>query len=122
MAQKSQIRRKKAELQTQTSPVLPALVTKNKAELVVNEDAHVWLLYRDPLAEIVKWAEYDADTEQVTLIMVSGNAQPLGIKLPDEMKDLLLDAETLYLVQMEENKKIADMGVVPLIVRALSVH
>ena len=98
------------------SPVLPTVASRMKVDILVNEQSEIWLLYDTPFAETVKWTEYDLDTNKVWLVLLSGRQQELGLVIPREMRDFLQYGHQIYLVQMQD-KKIADCGIVPLMVR-----
>ncbi len=97
-------------------PVLSPVAGRMKVDILVNENSQVWLLYDQPFAETVKWAEYDLDVNKVYLILLSGRQHELGLVIPDEMRALLRDGSQIYMVQMQD-KKILDCGMIPLMVR-----
>ncbi len=71
------------------SPVYPSLMSQMKAELVVNPESDVWLIYDRPLPEVMKWIEYDLDLETLTLVSISGKIQDFGMRVPPAMKKFL---------------------------------
>jgi hypothetical protein len=98
-------------------PVLPApSARRTKMDLLVNEKSDIWLLYDQPFAETVKWAEYELSLNKIYLGLLSGRQQELGLVIPKEMADLLKDGRQIYLVHMRD-KNMLDCGAVPLMVR-----
>jgi hypothetical protein len=98
------------------SPVYPSLMSQMKAELVVNPESDVWLIYDRPLPEVMKWIEYDLDLETLTLVSISGKIQDFGMRVPPAMKKFLRRAKLIYAVHQGEDH-IKDMSLVPLLVR-----
>lgn len=103
------------------SPLLPPVTTRMHADIVVNEKSDVWLLHDKAFTETIKWAEFDMEDNKVFLIMASGRQQELGIVIPDAMRLHLQDASVFYLIHLHQ-KKVRDCGVVPFVVRNLTVH
>ncbi len=98
------------------NPVYPSLMSQMKAELVVNPESDVWLIYDRPLPEVMKWIEYDVDLETLTLVSISGKIQDFGMRVPPAMKKYLRRAKQIYVVHQGEDR-IKDMSLVPLLVR-----
>lgn len=98
------------------NPVYPPLMSQMKVDLVVNPNSDVWLIYERPLPEIMKWVEYDADMETLTLVSISGKIQDFGMRVPPAMKKFLRRAKQIYAVHQGEGH-IKDMSLVPLLVR-----
>lgn len=97
-------------------PVYPSLMSQMKVDLAISPESDVWMIYEQPLPEIMKWIEYDVDLETLTLVSLSGKVQDFGMKVPPAMKKYMRRAKQIYAVhQGEENVK--DMSVVPLVVR-----
>ncbi|NCC21491.1 MAG: hypothetical protein EOM26_03405 [Alphaproteobacteria bacterium] len=97
-------------------PVFPDLNDKMKVDLAVNSKGEVWVLHTRPFPGILLWAEYDADTEAVTLCMEDGKIQELGIKVNQQVGKFLLRAKRVFTI-LTDGKKIEDMYLVPLLVR-----
>lgn len=102
-------------------PVLPTLASQMKVDILVNEKSDIWLLYDTAFREVVRYAEYDLDDNRVVLVTVTGKQQELGLVIPDPVRDELRRGAWMYLVQMK-GKDIADFGLIPFIVRDVTLH
>lgn len=98
------------------NPVLPPAVTQMKIDVLVNEAGKVWVAYDTPFAQPVQWVEYDVDLNTLIFIMGGGRMQEFGISINPKMAKVLALARSAWLVRMA-NKKIEDLGEVPLLVR-----
>lgn len=98
------------------NPVLPPAVTQMGIDVLVNEDGKVWVAYDKPFAAAVQWIEYDLDLNKLIFIMGGGRMQEFGITINPKMARVLARGSSAWLVRME-NKKIEDLGEVPLLVR-----
>jgi len=103
-----------------TPGICAPLASQMKVDFLFNEDGHVWLLHEKPLADTLKWVEYDGDMESVTLVMADDKIQDLGLRLPRAM-GMKINAKEITAMQMEDGK-VADFCVVPILLRNLSVH
>jgi len=103
------------------SPVRPDLAGRMHVELVVNENAQVWVLHDKPFPAILQWAEYDEESNALTFITHDGKIQDLGMVLPDPVADILLDAGELCAILMQGGE-IRDMGFIPVMVREIVFH
>lgn len=102
---------------SELSAILPPLASCMKVDLLVNEQSQVWLLHDQPFSGILRWAEYDAGTDTVTLIMDSGQIQEVGLPLSAPMRELLAGATLLHAILMGE-KYIKDVYRVPLVAKS----
>lgn len=102
-------------------PLRRPMAAEMHVELVVNDDAEVWVLHDRPFPAILQWAEYDEENNSLSFVTHDGKTQELGIIIPETIADILLDARTLYALYMPEGK-IADMGIVPIMVRETVFH
>ncbi len=109
------------EVQNPDLPVHPPASGTMKVDFLFNKDGGAWLLHDKPLPDILKWIEYDADDESVTLVAQNGKVQNLGLKIPADMGAYLHIAMTVTALRMEGDK-IADFAVVPLITRDTAVN
>lgn len=98
------------------SPVYPSLLSTMKADLVLNPESDIWLIYSEPLPELVKWIEYDIELETLILVSLSGKIQSFGKKVAPAMKKYLRQGRQIYLIRYDMDV-IQDMGIVPLVVR-----
>lgn len=98
------------------NPMLPPAVTQMGIDVLVNEDGKVWVAYDKPFAQSVQWVEYDLDLNKLTFIMGGGRMQEFGITINPKMAAVLAKGRSAWLVRMAD-KKIEDLGEVPLLVR-----
>lgn len=103
------------------SPILPPAASRMMVDIIINENSDVWILHDKSFTEVVKWAEYDLGDNKLVLVLLSGKMQELGIRIPNEMREYLRYGQKIFLVQMQ-NKKIADCGQIPLLVRDLAMN
>jgi len=73
-------------------------------------------LHDQPLPDILKWVEFDADLETVTLVTEGGKLQDLGIKIPSDMSYYIENAMELTTMLVKDGK-VADFAIVPMLTR-----
>lgn len=103
------------------SPVRKPMAAQMHVELVVNDDAEVWVLHDKPFPAILQWAEYDEESNMLSFVTHDGKVQDLGIIIPEKIADILLDARRVFAMYMPKGQ-IADMGIVPVMVRETVFH
>jgi hypothetical protein len=96
--------------------VLPSLAESMQVTLVANEQARLWLIHNQSFNDIVAWAEYDADSASMSLIMRDGRVQPLGLPLTEHARKVLRRARQLF-TMLVNNETVHDAYVLPLLVR-----
>lgn len=97
-------------------PVLPAAAPQMKIDVVVNRDCKVWVLHDRPFPDYLEWIEFDAETGMMTFIAAGGRMQDLGMTIHPPMDKLVREAKEVC-VMMIRDKKVRDMGLVPLTVQ-----
>lgn len=108
-------------LESVDSPVFPSMSSTMKVDFLYNQDGKAWLLHDRPLPDILKWVEYDSDTENVTLVTRSGKIQDLGLKVPAGQAMYIERAMEITVLLMNGGK-IADFAIVPMITRNITVN
>lgn len=103
-------------------PVRPPLSSQMHLELMVNDDSQVWLLHDKPFSGILKWVEYDEDTNLMTLVTEDGMSQNLGIVIPEKIGQLLLSSQQLTALLMNYEGQVGDFYIVPLMARGTVFH
>jgi hypothetical protein len=100
------------------NPLVQApLASMMKVDFLLNKEGGVWLLHDKPLPGILKWVEYDADTERVMLVKRHGGVQDLGLKVPLSMGYSLMGAKEITAMLIDGDGKIVDFAIVPLVAR-----
>lgn len=89
-----------------------------KYELVVHPEKGIWLLHDKPLKDILKWVDYDADRQSLTLCFGQGKIQDIGFPVPFHQEEIFLETEEISVMYMIDGK-MHDMAVVPLIRRKI---
>ncbi len=102
-------------------PLRHTMASQMHVELVVNDDAGVWVLHDQPFPAILHWAEYDEENNELTFITHDGKIQDLGMKIPNDIGDILLDADEICAMYMKDGK-VQDIGIVPIMVRDTVFH
>lgn len=95
------------------SPVLPPLATTMKVDFLWDDSGGAWILHDKPLAEILKWVDYDADRGVLTLNTTTGKIQDLGLPIPVTAVSSLRKVVEIAVMLMKEGK-ITDFAIVPL--------
>lgn len=98
------------------SPVLPPAATQMGIDVMVNEKGQVWVAHDKPFEYPVLWIEYDRDVNELNFMMRGGRIQEFGVRINKKMGDVLARGRKAWLVRIV-NKKIEDLGEVPLLVR-----
>ena len=100
------------------SPVLPPLASYMKVDFMFSQKG-VWILHDQPLPEILKWVDYDADRGTVTLNTAQGRTQELGLAIPAKAAAKLRKSVEISVILIK-NGQIADMTIVPLNILGLA--
>lgn len=95
--------------------VLPSLASRMNVDFVLNGDGSVWILHDQPFSHYLKWVEYDAADNNVTIVTQEGKMQPLGLHLPDAIIPALSQTERICITQLRD-EKIWDVYVLPFLV------
>lgn len=102
------------------APVYPDISSRMTLDFVFNEDG-AWLMHGRPLPDVLRWVEYDADTEQVTLVLREGRLQDIGLKVPADHGQKLFQLDKVTVMFMNEGQ-VEDIALVPLVARRISLH
>lgn len=103
------------------APVFSDLASQMNVDLVVNDDGSVWLLHDKPFSDFLRWVEYDAADNKVTIVTQQGRVQDLGMVIPAPMIPAFLKARDICIAQLR-NKKIHDMYILPFLARDAVMH
>lgn len=98
------------------APVLPSINDTMKFDLIINDKKKSMLIVDQPFPEILYWAEYDLDTDEMFFVTVRGKIQPLGKIVQTVFRPFLSQATFITAVRMKDDK-LADNQRIPLIVR-----
>tara|TARA_R110002124_G_scaffold287365_1_gene474288 strand:+ start:223358 stop:223831 length:474 start_codon:yes stop_codon:yes gene_type:complete len=98
------------------APVLPSINDTMKFDLIINDKKKSMLIVDKPFPEILYWAEYDLDTDEMFFVTVLGKIQPLGKIVQSVFRPFLSQATFITAVRMQD-EKLADNQRIPLIVR-----
>jgi hypothetical protein len=98
------------------APVLPSINDTMKFDLIINDKKKSMLIVDKPFPEILYWAEYDLDTDEMFFVTVLGKIQPLGKIVQSVFRPFLSQATFITAVRMKD-EKLADNQRIPLIVR-----
>lgn len=85
-------------------PVFEPLADEMKVELIVGKNEQVCIVHDQKLAYVLKWVEFDEKTKTLTLVSQKGQLQPLGLDIPAEMFEYLLDIDDIAVVLKPEDK------------------
>lgn len=100
----------------ENAPVLPSINDSMKFDLIINDKKKSMLIVDAPFPEILYWAEYDLDLDELYFVTVRGKILPLGKKVATMFRPFMSLATYITAVRME-GEKLADNQRVPLIVR-----
>lgn len=98
------------------TPVLPSINDSMKFDLIINDKKKSMLLVDKPFPEILYWAEYDLDLDELFFVTVRGKILPLGKEVATMFRPYMSQATYITAVRME-GEKLMDNQRVPLIVR-----
>lgn len=98
------------------APVLPSVNDSMKFDLIINDKQKSMLIVDKPFAEILYWAEYDLDLDELFFVTVRGKILPLGKRVATMFRPYMSQATYITAVRMQD-EKLADTQRVPLIVR-----
>jgi len=97
-------------------PVLPSLCSTMNADIVVNQNADVWLVHDRPFLVGLIWAEYDVDSASLYLVGKDGMMIDYGMKIFPETRKLMRKARQLITMRMTDGR-LDDSYTLPLLVR-----
>ncbi|GEM_PF-1267119 len=97
-------------------PVLADVAPQMKIDVVVNRDNMLYVLHDKPFPSYLEWIEFDAATGAMTFITAGGKMQDLGMVIYPPMDKFVMEAKEAC-VMMIRDKKVRDMGLVPLTVQ-----
>ncbi len=100
----------------EAAPVLPSINDSMKFDLIINDKQKAMLIVDKPFAEVLYWAEYDLDLDELFFVTVRGKILPLGKVVASMFRPYMSQATYITAVRMED-EKLADNQRVPLIVR-----
>lgn len=95
-------------------PVFNALSEAGRVDLIVGKNEQVCIVHDTKLEYVLKWVEFDELTKSLTLISQQGQLQPLGLEVPKEMYEFLMDIDDIAVIR-KEDKKIQDVYIVSFI-------
>lgn len=83
------------------------------ANLVVSEDGRVFMTHDRQFPFVLNWAEYDGDTNTLSLISQDGLSISFGMAIPKVMRPALMKTNRIHtiLIQRED---IMDFYVIPM--------
>src|SRR5258708_5094680 len=91
-----------------------------KVDFLFNPERGVWLLHDKPLP-ILKWVEYDAETETLTLVTNRGRIADLGLKIPADRSFYLERAMEVTALLMKDGF-VTDFAIVPMVTSRMTVN
>jgi hypothetical protein len=97
----------------------PALADIMKIALFIHENGTLWVVHDKPLPERLEWLDFDGDDRKITFIGYGGKPMELGLNVPDEYLEPLLDAEYVMAAHVE-NDQIINMTIVPVVTRMIT--
>lgn len=95
-------------------PVFEPLAEAGKVDVIVGKNEQVCVIHDTKLDYVLKWVEFDELTKSLTLISQQGQLQPLGLEVPKEMYEYLMDIDDIAVIR-KEDKKIQDIYIVSFI-------
>jgi|TARA_R110002126_G_scaffold13118_1_gene55792 hypothetical protein len=98
------------------APVLSSINDSMKFDLIINDKQKSMLIVDKPFAEVLYWAEYDLDLDELFFVTVRGKILPLGKPVATMFRPYMSQATYITAVRMQD-EKLADTQRVPLIVR-----
>ena len=102
--------------------ILPPLATQMNVDLVITQgDSAILILHDKPLPEILKWIEYDYETNDMVLVTQSGQIQNIGLTVTKKMREFIEGADKAVAIYLNGNKA-KDMAYVPLIIQGITVN
>lgn len=88
-------------------PVLKSAADTMKMTLAAGASGAMYVFHGKPFPEPINWVEYNMDTGMLIFISKAGRLQPIGLKVPEKLKDALATQNkiiTSYLVNGEEKQ------------------
>ena len=95
-------------------PVFNPLSEAGRVDLIVGKNEQVCVVHDTKLEYVLKWVEFDELTKSLTLISQQGQLQPLGLEVPKEMYEFLMDIDDIAVIR-KEDEKIQDIYIVSFI-------
>jgi hypothetical protein len=119
-----EFRKKEAEdagpFETEASPRTP-LESGMRLDFLYNREGGVWLVHDKPLPDKLKWVEYDAGAETVTLVMANGRIADPGLRIPPERSFYLTRAMEVTALLMKDGF-VTDFSIVPMVSSQMTVN
>lgn len=100
----------------ENAPVLKPINDTMKFDLIINDKQKSMLIVDKPFPEVLYWAEYDLDLDELMFVTVRGKILPLGKPVATLFRPYMSQATYITAVRMED-EKLADNQRIPLIVR-----
>ena len=101
-------------------PLQPVTLSQMKVDLAVSAEG-AWILHDHPLPSLLKWAEYDAETAALSVVLEDGIPQDIGMRVHPELQANLKQKQEICVTYMKDGKAF-DYGIVPLIVHNAIEH
>ena len=92
----------------ENAPVLPSINDSMKFDLIINDKKKSMLIVDTPFPEILYWAEYDLDMDELYFVTVRGKILPLGKKVATMFRPFMSQATYITAVRMQ-GEKLADL-------------
>ena len=73
-----------------------------KINLVINDEAEVYVFHTKSFEKTLSWLEFDLDSRNLDFIMNDGDVRNFGAKVPDHYAKHMQNAYQVMMVQMDD--------------------
>jgi len=74
-----------------------------KIDLVINDEAEVYVFHNKPFKNEISWLEFDLDTNNLDFVLAEGDIRNFGAKVPDHLSKHMQNAYQVMMVHMNED-------------------
>jgi len=103
------------------SSAFPLPESDMRVDILYNREGGVWVLHDQPMPDALKWVEYDAASETVTLVTQGGRIADPGLKIPSEKSFYLERAMEVTALLMKDGF-VTDFAIVPMVASKMIVN
>lgn len=111
-----QIRARRAAYKPPEPKKVRSLAEQMLVGLLLRDDHILWVMHEKPLADPPEWVEYDGDDNTLIFVGKSGMPTELGLEIPANYKEVLLEAENVMIAHVE-NDKVYDVRLIGMATR-----
>lgn len=82
---------------------MQAFSEERTAEFIVNDIGNAMLLYQGALPHSYSWVQFDEEHSEIKLITDEGDAQDLGVKIPQDLSEGLKHANEILMLEIDDS-------------------